>query len=169
MAFIDELPAGLISVEELGIMAEEDDAGTSDRAELAELIIRCMSVLARFYAKQPDWTAETTPYEARITVLSACRRVFNNPQNQQRIQTGPLGESYHADDLTGLEFKDSEQALLATFEDGEDGDLGSLSIIAVKRSDDIARFSNADLVYTRGLSSGHKIWLSSLSKYLGLE
>src|SRR5699024_8543862 len=120
--------------------------------------------------QQPDWTIENIPLEARVIALDFARRVFNNPQVQQRIQTGPLGESYSPDELTGLSLKDSEEALLATFMDGEEGDVGSLRVITGVREDKLPAFGNR--VWSTALGLGRNdyfILMNGLGKYLGIE
>ena len=168
MTTVNELPPGLVSVEELGILAEYDDLVLDERqAELADLIIRATGVMVRFAAGQPEWTAETAPFEARVTAMNSARRVMNNVQNQQRITTGPLGESYSTEELTGLMLTDREEALLATFADSGEG---GLSIISVVRSDELAGGTNYELAQLMGLGLNDElIRMPSLSKYLGLS
>ncbi len=165
------LPPGLIELSELGIMSE---VGTLDESsnlyQLAETVIRATGVIIRYAAKQPGWTSENVPLEARVIALDFARRVFNNPQVQQRIQTGPLGESYSPEELTGLALKESEEELLATFVDGAEGDLGSLSVISVVRPDRLEPPSNRILAYMIGLGRNDaKVSLPSLAAYLGVE
>lgn len=173
---IDFLPEGLITRTELGIAAELDDIddpeGDENLRELADLILRCTGVLIRHAAQQPSWTSENIPYEARVVAINFARRVLNNPQNQQRIQTGPLGESYHADELTGMDLKDSEEELLATFIDGEEGDLGGLGVVSIVRPDPLqSRQANFRMVPVLGLGGGPvpRMPLSTLDKYLGID
>lgn len=165
------LPDGLIEMEELGIMSEVGDLDPSSNLyKLADTVIRATGVMVRYAAQQPDWTAENLPLEARVIALDFARRVFNNPQVQQRIQTGPLGESYSPDELTGLQLKDSEEALLATFIDGGEGDLGSLAIISVVREDKMPPFDNRVWAPALGLGrNDYFIPMNGLGKYLGIE
>ena len=98
--------------------------------------------------------------------------MLNHPQNQQRIQTGPLGESYHADELTGMDLKDSEEELLATFIDGEEGDLGGLGVVSIVRPDPLqSRQANFRMAPVLGLGGGPvpRMPLSTLDKYLGID
>lgn len=173
---LDFLPEGLITHAELGIAAEleglEGEEGDENLRDLADLIIRCTGVLIRHAAQQSAWTSENIPYEARVVAINFARRVLNNPQNQQRIQTGPLGESYHADELTGMDLKDSEEELLATFIDGEEGDLGGLGIVSIVRPDPLqSKQANFRMVPVLGLGGGSvpRMPLSTLDKYLGVD
>lgn len=165
------LPDGLITMDELGIMSEVGEIDeTNNLYKLADTVIRAIGVMVRYAAQQPEWTVENVPLEARIIALDASRRCFNNPQTQQRIQTGPLGESYGPDELTGLALKDSEEELLATFIEDEAGDLGSLSVISVVRPDKFNPYDNR--VWAPALGLGHNdyyIPMSGLNKYLGIE
>lgn len=165
------LPDGLIEMSELGVFAEVGDLDESSNLhKLADTVIRSTGVMVRYAAQQPEWTVDNVPLEAKVIALDFARRVFNNPQVQQRIQTGPLGESYSPDELTGLALKDSEEALLATFIDGEEGDLGDLGIISVVRPDKLPPFDNR--VWAPALGLGHNdyyIPMNGLGKYLGIE
>ena len=177
MALIDDLPEGITSLSDLGIAAEIDDIddpeGDENLRALAELVTRCVSVLVRHAAQQPDWTRDNVPHEARIVDLTACRRILANPQNQQRIQTGPLSESYHVDELTGMELKDSEEELLATFIDPIDGDMGSLGVVEIVRPDPIQSYqANYKMTPVLGLGGGNlipRMPFPSLAKYLGVD
>lgn len=166
-----DLPEGLIGLNILGIAAEAGDlADDENTRDLAELVIRATGVMVRYAAGRPDWSADTIPYEVRVVAISFARRVFNNPQNQQRIQTGPLGESYSPHELTGLELKSSEDALLATFAEVKEGDLGGLGLIEVVRSDPLGIYAdNRDLAMGRKFPAREDMLISlpSLSKYLG--
>lgn len=172
------LPEGLITFDELGIAAEVDglDAEESDLIDLANLIIRSTGVIIRYHAGgQNEWTSENIPYEVRVLAINFARRVFNNPQNQQRIQTGPLSESYDSEELTGMELKESEEALLATFVEGEEGDLGGLGVISVVRPDPVqSHQANHIMAPVLGLGGGTvngqapRTTLPSLAKYLGI-
>lgn len=167
------LPDGLIGFEELGIASEVEglELDDSNLRDLADLIIRSTGVLIRFAAQQPGWTADELPYEARVVAINFARRVFNNPQNQQRIQTGPLSESYSPEELTGLDLKDSEEEILATFIDSKEGDLGGLGIISVVRPDPLqSSQANYIMAPVLGLGGGFvpKVPLASLAKYLGI-
>lgn len=163
-----ELPEGLISIEELGILSEYDDLVLDERqSALADLIIRATGVMVRFAAGKPEWTAADVPLEAKVVALNFARRVMNNPQNQQRITTGPLGESYSTEELTGIMLTDREEALLATFADSGEG---GLSIISVVRSDELVGGTNYELAQLMGLGLNDElIRMPSLSKYLGLS
>ena len=167
MPIAQEFPPGLISVEELGIMSEYEDLELDERQyELADLIIRATGVMVRLAAKQPAWTAETVPYEAKVVALGAARRVMNNPQNQQRITTGPLGESYHTDELGGLLLTEREEAILETFDESGSG---VFVVTPVVRSDKMVGGTNYDLVQLMGLGlNDDLIRMPSLSKYLGI-
>lgn len=165
------LPDGLIEMGELGIMSEVGDLDESSNLyKLADTTIRATGVMIRYAAQQPEWTVDNVPLEAKVIALDFARRVFNNPQVQQRIQTGPLGESYSPDELTGLSLKDSEEELLATFIDGEDGDLGSLSVISVVRPDRFDPYDNRVWAPALGLGrNDYHLPLPGLGKYLGIE
>lgn len=167
MPISQEFPPGLVAIEELGIMAEYEDLELDERQrDLADLIIRATGVMVRFAAKQPAWTAETVPYEAKVIALGAARRVMNNPQNQQRITTGPLGESYTTDELTGLLLSDREEAVLESF---DESDSGGFVVTAVERSDALVGGINYDLAQLMGLGLNDEvIRMPSLSKYLGI-
>ena len=162
------LPEGLISIEELGILSEYDDLVLDERqAALADLIIRATGVMVRFAAGQPEWTAETVPLEARVIARNFARRVMNNPQNQQRITTGPLGESYSTEELTGIMLTDREESLLETFNEGGSG---GLHVVSVVRSDAFQGGTNYELAQLMGLGlNDDLIRMPSLSKYLGLR
>ena len=166
-----KFPEGLITMSELGVFAEVGELDESSNLyKLADLVIRTTGVMVRYAAQQPDWTVDNVPLEARTVALDFARRVFGNPQVQQRIQTGPLGESYSPDELTGLALKDSEEALLATFIDGEEGDLGSLAIISVVREDKLPPFDNRVWAPALGLGrNDYFIPMNGLGKYLGIE
>lgn len=164
----ENLPEGLISIEELGVLSEYDDLELDERQyALSDLIIRATGVMVRFAAGQPEWTSEDVPFEARVIALNFARRVMNNPQNQQRITTGPLGESYSTEELTGLMLTSREEALLETFiSDGE----GSLSVIQVVRSDGFVGGTNYELAQLMGLGRDDElIRMPSLAKYLGIR
>ena len=172
------LPDGLISMSELGIFAEVEDIENDDNfRDMADLVIRSTGVIIRFTAQQPEWTAETIPYEVRVIALEFARRVFNNPQVQQRIQTGPLGESYSTDELTGMALKDSEVETLETFIPEEEGSLGDLAVVKSVRPDplDYGPNNNAVRAIVFGLGGGlvngkmPTMPLPSLAKYLGVE
>lgn len=169
------LPDGLITFAELGIASEIEglEGEESNLRDLADLIIRGTGVLIRYAAQkgEDDWTVENIPYEVRVVAINFARRVFNNPQNQQRIQTGPLSESYAPEELTGMELKDSEEELLATFIDGAEGDLGGLGVISVVRPDPLqSHQANYIMAPVLGLGGGFvpKMPLASLAKYLGV-
>lgn len=165
------LPDGLIEMDELGIMSEISDLDESSNLyKLADTVIRATGVMVRYAAQQPEWTVENVPLEARVVALDFARRVFNNPQVQQRIQTGPLGESYSPDELTGLQLKDSEEELLATFIEGAEGDLGSLSVISIVRPDKFDPYDNRVWAPALGLGrNDYYIPMNGLGKYLGIE
>lgn len=165
------LPDGLIEMDELGIMSEISDLDESSNLyKLADTVIRATGVMVRYAAQQPEWTVENVPLEARVVALDFARRVFNNPQVQQRIQTGPLGESYSPDELTGLQLKDSEEELLATFIEGAEGDLGSLSVISIVRPDRFDPYDNRVWAPALGLGrNDYYIPMNGLGKYLGIE
>lgn len=165
------LPDGLIEMEELGIMSEVSDLDESSNLyKLADTVIRATGVMVRYAAQQPEWTTENVPLEARVIALDFARRVFGNPQVQQRIQTGPLGESYSPDELTGLSLKDSEEELLATFIDGAEGDLGSLSVISIVRPDKFDPYDNRVWAPALGLGrNDYYVPLNGLGKYLGIQ
>lgn len=167
MPIAQEFPEGLVSVEELGIMSEYDDLEMDERQNaLADLVIRATGVMVRFAAKQPQWTAQNVPYEAKVIALGAARRVMNNPQNQQRITTGPLGESYTTDELTGLLLTEREEEVLSSFDESSDG---GLRVIETVRSDAMVGGTNYDLVQLMGLGlNDDLIRIPSLSKYLGI-
>ena len=167
MPIAQEFPEGLVSVEELGIMSEYDDLEMDERQRaLADLVIRATGVMVRFAAKQPQWTAQNVPYEAKVIALGAARRVMNNPQNQQRITTGPLGESYTTDELTGLLLTEREEEVLSSFDESGDG---GLRVIETVRSDAMVGGTNYDLVQLMGLGlNDDLIRVPSLSKYLGI-
>lgn len=167
MAVVREFPEGLIAVSELGVMAEYDDLELDERqSELAELVIRATGVMVRFTAGQPAWTAENVPYEAKVVALGFARRVFNNPQNQSRIQTGPLGDSYTTEELTGILPTDREIEILETFKEDASG---GLRVIEVQRSDELVGGINYDLAQLMGLGLNDElIRMPSLSKYLGI-
>lgn len=171
MPLSEYLPEGLITFDELGVMSEVDDLDEQNNLyKLADLVIRATGVMVRHASQQPTWTVETVPVEARVININFARRVFNNPQNQQRIQTGPLADSYSTDELTGLLLTDSEEALLETFQDVEDGDLGGLGIISIQRPDPLPPFDNRIFAPAQGLGNpAHPYYLpmSSLGKYLG--
>lgn len=167
MPIAQEFPEGLVSVEELGIMSEYDDLEMDERQHaLADLVIRATGIMVRFAAKQPEWTAQNVPYEAKVIALGAARRVMNNPQNQQRITTGPLGESYTTDELTGLLLTEREESVLSSFDESSDG---GLRVIETVRSDSMVGGTNYDLVQLMGLGLNDElIRMPSLSKYLGI-
>lgn len=167
MPIAQEFPEGLVSVEELGIMSEYDDLEMDERQRaLADLVIRATGIMVRFAAKQPEWTAQNVPYEAKVIALGAARRVMNNPQNQQRITTGPLGESYTTDELTGLLLTEREESVLSSFDESSDG---GLRVIEAVRSDSMVGGTNYDLVQLMGLGLNDElIRMPSLSKYLGI-
>lgn len=167
MPIAQEFPEGLVSVEELGIMSEYDDLEMDERQRaLADLVIRATGIMVRFAAKQPEWTAQNVPYEAKVIALGAARRVMNNPQNQQRITTGPLGESYTTDELTGLLLTEREESVLSSFDESSDG---GLRVIETVRSDSMVGGTNYDLVQLMGLGLNDElIRMPSLSKYLGI-
>ena len=167
MPIAQEFPEGLVSVEELGIMSEYDDLEMDERQRaLADLVIRATGIMVRFAAKQPEWTAQNVPYEAKVIALGAARRVMNNPQNQQRITTGPLGESYTTDELTGLLLTEREESVLSSFDESSDG---GLRVIETVRSDAMVGGTNYDLVQLMGLGlNDDLIRMPSLSKYLGI-
>lgn len=167
MPIAQEFPEGLVSVEELGIMSEYDDLEMDERQRaLADLVIRATGIMVRFAAKQPEWTAQNVPYEAKVIALGAARRVMNNPQNQQRITTGPLGESYTTDELTGLLLTEREESVLSSFDESSDG---GLRVIETVRSDSMVGGTNYDLVQLMGLGlNDDLIRMPSLSKYLGI-
>ena len=167
MPIAQEFPEGLVSVEELGIMSEYDDLVMDERQRaLADLVIRATGIMVRFAAKQPEWTAQNVPYEAKVIALGAARRVMNNPQNQQRITTGPLGESYTTDELTGLLLTEREESVLSSFDESSDG---GLRVIETVRSDSMVGGTNYDLVQLMGLGLNDElIRMPSLSKYLGI-
>lgn len=167
MPIAQEFPEGLVSVEELGIMSEYSDLEMDERQRaLADLVIRATGIMVRFAAKRPDWTAQTVPYEAKVIALGAARRVMNNPQNQQRITTGPLGESYTTDELTGLLLTEREESVLSSFDESSDG---GLRVIETVRSDAMVGGTNYDLVQLMGLGLNDElIRMPSLSKYLGI-
>lgn len=167
MPIAQEFPEGLVSVEELGIMSEYDDLEMDERQRaLADLVIRATGIMVRFAAKQPEWTAQNVPYEAKVIALGAARRVMNNPQNQQRISTGPLGESYTTDELTGLLLTEREESVLSSFDESSDG---GLRVIETVRSDAMVGGTNYDLVQLMGLGlNDDLIRMPSLSKYLGI-
>lgn len=171
---ISRFPDGLIDMSELGIASE---VGTIDEDsnlyQLADLVIRTTGVIIRYAAGQNEltWTSENVPYEVRVIAVDFARRVFNNPQVQQRIQTGPLGESYSTNELTGLALKDNEEALLATFQPKEDTGLGSLNIIQSARPDPLGDpRDNRLLAPVSGMGRGDmRLSIPSLAKYLGVE
>ena len=167
MPIAQEFPEGLVSVEELGIMSEYSDLEMDERQRaLADLVIRATGIMVRFAAKQPEWTAQNVPYEAKVIALGAARRVMNNPQNQQRITTGPLGESYTTDELTGLLLTEREESVLSSFDESSDG---GLRVIETVRSDSMVGGTNYDLVQLMGLGLNDElIRMPSLSKYLGI-
>lgn len=167
MPIAQEFPEGLVSVEELGIMSEYDDLEMDERQRaLADLVIRATGIMVRFAAKQPEWTAQNVPYEAKVIALGAARRVMNNPQNQQRISTGPLGESYTTDELTGLLLTEREESVLSSFDESSDG---GLRVVETVRSDAMVGGTNYDLVQLMGLGlNDDLIRMPSLSKYLGI-
>lgn len=167
----DALPDGLIEMNELGTFAEVGDLDESSNLyKLADTVIRATGVIIRWTAQQPTWTVSTVPLEARVIALDFARRVFNNPQVQQRITTGPLGESYSPDELTGLALKEGEEAVLETFIDGEEGDLGSLSVISVVRPDKFNPYDNRVWAPALGLGrNDYYLPLPGLGKYLGIE
>ena len=167
MPIAQEFPEGLVSVEELGIMSEYDDLEMDERQRaLADLVIRATGIMVRFAAKQPEWTAQNVPYEAKVIALGAARRVMNNPQNQQRITTGPLGESYTTDELTGLLLTEREESVLSSFDESSDG---GLRVIETVRSDSMVGGTNYDLVQLMGLGLNDElIRMPSLSKYPGI-
>lgn len=171
MAAID-LPDGLIDIAVLGIASEAGDVANDENlADLADLIIRCTGVLIRHAAQRPEWTATDIPYEVRVVAINFARRVFNNPQNQQRIQTGPLGESYHPDELTGMALKDSEEALLATFAEEEVNE-NFLGIVQVVRPDPLPfrRGYPRDVGVGVGIGRGdYRVSLPSFTGYLGVD
>lgn len=171
MPIDSKFPEGLITMPELGVFAEVGELDESSNLyKLADLVIRTTGVMVRYAAQQPTWTVDNVPLEVRTVALDCARRVFGNPQVQQRIQTGPLGESYGPDELTGLALKDSEEELLATFIEDEAGDLGSLSVISVVRPDKFNPYDNR--VWAPALGLGHNdyyIPMSGLNKYLGIE
>lgn len=167
MPIAQEFPEGLVSVEELGIMSEYNDLEMDERQRaLADLVIRATGVMVRFAAKRPEWTAQDVPYEAKVIALGAARRVMNNPQNQQRISTGPLGESYTTDELTGLLLTEREESVLSSFDESSDG---GLRVVETVRSDSMVGGTNYDLVQLMGLGlNDDLIRIPSLSKYLGI-
>jgi len=173
-----ELPDGLIPMSALGTFSEIDGIEADENlTAMADLVIRATGVVIRYTAQQPEWTADSIPYEVRVLALEFARRVFNNPQVQSRIQTGPLGESYSPDELTGLALKPAEEELLETFIPVEEGSLGDLSIIKSVRPDpiDFGPLNNALRAPVFGLGGGLvngkmvTTSLPSLAKYLGVE
>ena len=178
MVYAPDLPEGLTSITDLGVFSEVDDLENDENLrDMAELVVRAVGVLIRYTAKQPDWTAENIPYEVRVISLEASRRIFGNPAVQQRIQTGPLGESYSPDELTGLALKDSEVSMLETFIPEEEGSLGDLAVVKSVRPDplDYGPNNNAVRAIVFGLGGGlvngkmPTMSLPSLAKYLGVE
>lgn len=167
MPIVQEFPPGLIDIEELGIMAEYEDIEFDERQNaLAELVVRATGVMVRWAAGHPEWTAEDVPLEAKVVALGFARRVLNNPQNQSRITTGPLGESYTTDELTGLLLSDRERELLESFDESAGG---GLNVIAVERSDKLVPGPNYDLAQLMGLGlNDDLIRMPSLSKFLGI-
>lgn len=174
------LPDGLIGMAELGTFAEVDGVEEDENLrEMADLVIRATGVIIRFTAKktETEWTSETAPYEVRILALEFARRVFNNPQVQQRIQTGPLGESYSPDELTGLALKESEVSMLETFITEDEGSMGDLNVIKAVRPDplEFGPNDNALRAIVYGLGGGlvngkmPTTILPSMAKYLGVE
>lgn len=161
------LPEGLITPEELGIFAEQDASGNTQ--ELADLIIRMTGVVIRFTAKRPEWTADTIPYEVKVVALDFARRVFNNPQNQTRITTGPLGESYSAEEVVGLALLPHQEELLETFIPEDQSNTSSFWTVSAERPDTLRTPVNYDLVPLHGLGQNDDYTkIPSLTKYLGL-
>lgn len=178
MPYTPDLPEGLTSITDLGVMAEVDDLENDENLrDMAELVVRSVGVLVRFTAQRPEWTIDNIPYEVRVLALEASRRIFGNPQVQQRIQTGPLGESYSTDELTGMALKDSEVETLETFIPEEEGSLGDLAVVKSVRPDplDYGPNNNAVRAVVFGLGGGlvngkmPTMSLPSLAKYLGVE
>lgn len=162
----------------LGTFSEIDDVETDENlTAMADLVIRTTGVVIRYTAQQPEWTADSIPYEVRVLALEFARRVFNNPQVQSRIQTGPLGESYSPEELTGLSLKAKEEELLETFIPTEEGSMGDLNIIKSVRPDpiDFGPHINALRAPVYGLGGGlvngkmPTTSIPSLSHYLGVE
>lgn len=162
------LPEGLITMDELGVLGEREEGlnEESNEYKLADAVIRMTGVLIRHRAQQPDWGVDNIPHEIRVVALNFARRVFNNPQNQQRIQTGPIGESYSAEELVGLAFQDWEAELVEAYV----SESGGLYVQPIGRSDALAGPPRADLAPLRGFGDGTVMAiLPSLSDYLGIE
>src|SRR5699024_350780 len=137
------LPAGLIEMDERGIMSEIADLDESSNLyKLADTVIRATGALVGSAARAPECT----------------------------VENGPLGESYSPDELTGLQLKDSEEELLATFIEGAEGDLGSLSVISIVRPDKFDPYDNRVWAPALGLGrNDYYIPMNGLGKYLGIE
>lgn len=82
------------------------------------------SELARDYAEQPTWTAETAPFKVRLLVLKMAKRTYTNPDQEVSSTTGPLSSRVLDVAALAMDLSEEEETLLESFKPGAEGQNG---------------------------------------------
>lgn len=133
----------------LGVTLEPD----SPRGKQAYAFLQDVSVEARELAKHPEWTAANVPERAKMIVLTATRRYFQNPEGYLTRQAGAFSTTKAAGIVTPTFFNEDEESKLKAMRDKNGNGLWVLS--TTRGDDDFPPEPRLPLTYTHWDMEGY--------------